>query len=242
MDFFVLMSSVSGIMGVVSDSGYAAGNTFEDGLARYRVGIGEKAVSLDLGLFLTAGYLKENPESRELFLSKTVLNEIQESHLHALLDTYCDPTQGPISMQESQVVVGITPSRQKLKTNKAEWLDRPLFRHLSLTDDSTESRGNSEDSSNLAALFAGASSTEEATAIAMRATREKLSIMMSTPVDEIDTDKPIHQYGVDSLAGVELRNWFARELRADLAMFDILGGASLASVVTLAVGKSEYRR
>ncbi|PWY69325.1 polyketide synthase [Aspergillus eucalypticola CBS 122712] len=242
MDFFVLMSSVSGIMGVVSDSGYAAGNTFEDGLARYRVGIGEKAVSLDLGLFLTAGYLKENPESRELFLSKTVLNEIQESHLHALLDTYCDPTQGPISMQESQVVVGITPSRQKLKTNKAEWLDRPLFRHLSLTDGSTESRGNSEDSSNLAALFAGASSTEEATAIAMRATREKLSIMMSTPVDEIDTDKPIHQYGVDSLAGVELRNWFARELRADLAMFDILGGASLASVVTLAVGKSEYRR
>ena len=241
MDFFVLMSSVSGIMGVVSDSGYAAGNTFEDGLARYRVGIGEKAVSLDLGLFLTAGYLKKNPESRELFLSKTVLNEIQESHLHALLDTYCDPTQGPISMQESQVVVGITPSRQKLKTNKAEWLDRPLFRHLSLTDGSTES-GNSEDSSNLAALFAGASSTEEAAAIAMRATREKLSIMMSTPVNEIDTDKPIHQYGVDSLAGVELRNWFARELRADLAMFDILGGASLASVVTLAVGKSEYRR
>ncbi|PYH68553.1 type I polyketide synthase [Aspergillus vadensis CBS 113365] len=241
MDFFVLMSSVSGIMGVVSDSGYAAGNTFEDGLARYRVGIGEKAVSLDLGLFLTAGYLKENPESRELFLSKTVLDEIQESHLHALLDTYCDPTHGPISMQESQVVVGITPSRQKLKTHKAEWLDRPLFRHLSLTDGSTES-GNSEDSSNLAALFAGASSTEEATAIAMRAAREKLSIMMATPVDEIDTDKPIHQYGVDSLAGVELRNWFARELRADLAMFDILGGASLASVVTLAVGKSEYRR
>ncbi|GLB22767.1 type I Iterative Polyketide synthase (PKS) [Aspergillus tubingensis] len=242
MDFFVLMSSVSGIMGVVSDSGYAAGNTFEDGLARYRVGFGEKAVSLDLGLFLTAGYLKENPESREQFLANTVLDEIQESHLHALLDTYCDPDQDPITMQESQVVVGITPSRQKLETRKAEWLDRPLFRHLSLTDSSTESRGNSEDSSNLAALFAGASSTEEAAAIAMRATREKLSIMMSTPVDEIDTDKPIHQYGVDSLAGVELRNWFARELRADLAMFDILGGASLASVVTLAVGKSEYRR
>ncbi|CAK49166.1 uncharacterized protein An03g05140 [Aspergillus niger] len=241
MDFFVLMSSVSGIMGVVSDSGYAAGNTFEDGLARYRVGLGEKAVSLDLGLFLTAGYLKENPESREQFLANTVLDEIQESHLHALLDTYCDSTQGPISMQESQVVVGITPSRQKLETRKAEWLDRPLFRHLSLTDGRTEGRGSSEDS-NLAALFAGASSTEEAAAIAMRATREKLSIMMSTPVDEIDTDKPFHQYGVDSLAGVELRNWFARELRADLAMFDILGGASLASVVTLAVGKSEYRR
>ncbi|GKZ24500.1 type I Iterative Polyketide synthase (PKS) [Aspergillus brasiliensis] len=241
MDFFILMSSVSGIMGVVSDSGYAAGNTFEDGLARYRVGLGEKAVSLDLGLFLTAGYLKENAESRKQFLANTVLDEIQESHLHALLDTYCDPTQGPISMQESQVVVGITPSRQKLAERKAGWIDRPLFRHISLTDNTESTRKGSEDS-NLAALFAAASSTEEAAVIAMRATREKLSIMMSTPVEEIDTDKPIHQYGVDSLAGVELRNWFARELRADLAMFDILGGASLASVVTLAVGKSEYRR
>ncbi|RAK95751.1 type I polyketide synthase [Aspergillus ibericus CBS 121593] len=239
MDFFVLMSSVSGIFGAISDSGYAAGNTFKDGLARYRIGLGEKAVSLDLGLILTAGYFKDNPESRDHFLANNVLDEVTESELHAVLDTYCDPSRDEISMLESQVVVGITPTMREKGMHKADWLDRPLFQHLSLVNGAES--GKSDDS-NLAALFAGAASTTEAAEIAMRATREKLSVMMSTPVDEIDTDKPIHQYGVDSLAAVELRNWFARELRADLAMFDILGGASIASVVTLAVGKSEYRR
>jgi hypothetical protein len=64
--------------------------------------------------------------------------------------------------------------------------------------------------------------------------------MLSISPGELDLDKPIHQYGVDSLTAVELRNWFSREMRADVAIFDILGGASISSVVTLAVGKSEY--
>ncbi|PYH87840.1 polyketide synthase [Aspergillus ellipticus CBS 707.79] len=237
VDFFVMMASVSGIFGAISDSGYAAGNTFKDSLARYRVGLGEKAVSLDLGGILTAGFLNDNLDSRAHFLANSVLDEITEAELHALLDIYCDPSLDQIAALHSQVVVGITPTMREKGMHKADWLDRPLFRHLSLTDGA----GASSEDSNLAALFAGAAASEAA-GIAMRATREKLSLMLSTPVDEIDTDKPIHQYGVDSLAAVELRNWFARELRADIAMFDILGGASMASVVTLAVGKSEYRR
>ncbi|PWY91350.1 polyketide synthase [Aspergillus sclerotioniger CBS 115572] len=239
MDFFVMMSSVAGILGTIGDPGYAAGNTFKDGLARHRVAQGEKAVSLGLGPILTAGYLKDNPDRREYFLSHNVLDEITELELHAILDTYCDPNRDQISMLESQVVVGITPTMREHGMHKTDWLDRPLFRHLALINGAG---GGSTEDSNLAALFAGASSTTEAAGIAMRATREKLSVMMSMPVDEIDTDKPIHQYGVDSLAAVELRNWFARELRADLAMFDILGSASIASVVAVAVGKSEYRR
>ncbi|PWY75103.1 polyketide synthase [Aspergillus heteromorphus CBS 117.55] len=240
MDFFVLMSSVSGIFGAISDSGYAAGNTFKDGLARYRVGIGEKAVSLDLGPILTAGYFNDNPDSRAHFLANSVLDEITESELHALLDIHCAPNPNPLTRLTSQVVVGITPTTLTKGLHKADWLDRPLFRHLSATDPAHSSNSNArsaEGISNLPALFAAAESTTEATGIAMRATREKLSLMLSVPADQIDTDKPLHQYGVDSLAAVELRNWFARELGADIAMFDILGGASVASVVGLAVGK-----
>jgi aryl carrier-like protein len=70
--------------------------------------------------------------------------------------------------------------------------------------------------------------------------KTKLSQMLSISVDELDLDKPIHQYGVDSLTAVELRNWFGREMRADVAVFDILGGTSIASVVALAAGRSEY--
>lgn len=49
LKFFVLLASVSGIIGSVGQSNYAAGNSYQDALARYRVSIGQKAVSIDLG-------------------------------------------------------------------------------------------------------------------------------------------------------------------------------------------------
>ncbi|PYH78069.1 polyketide synthase [Aspergillus uvarum CBS 121591] len=242
MDFFIMLSSISGICGPLTDASYAAGNTFLDGLARYRVSQGEKAVSLDLGLFLSAGYFHENPDKRDLFLANTVWDEISEADLHAILDIYC--SQKTSSPLQSQLVVGITPRSAETGRAKADWMKRPFFRHLSTLLETTAEGGSASASassgnisSNLAARFAAARTTSEAVEVALQATREKVAIMLSVPVDEIDVDKAIHQYGVDSLAAVELRNWFSRELQAEIAVFDILGGASIASVVRLAVGR-----
>lgn len=242
LDFFVLMSSVAGITGARGESGYASGNTFKDGLARYRIGIGEKAVSLDLGLFLSAGFFKENEDARKRFLANSVLHPITESDLHALLDIYCNPALTHIPIEKSQVVVGIQPKVREMGMNTTEWMQRPMFRHLAAHGPSSSSATNSTNSTNFAAVFATAKSLDEVTTILKQEMRSKLSRMLSVSADEIDLDKPIHQYGVDSLAAVELRNWFGRELRADIAIFDILGGASIGSVVALAVGKSDYRR
>ncbi|OJJ97005.1 hypothetical protein ASPACDRAFT_63311 [Aspergillus aculeatus ATCC 16872] len=243
MDFFVMLSSISGICGPLTDASYAAGNTFLDGLARYRVSQGENAVSLDLGLFLSAGYFRENPDKRNLFLANTVWDEISEADLHGLLDIYCN--QKSSSPLQSQVVVGITPRTAETGRAKADWMKRSFFRHLSTLLEtpaegqsaSASASASGDGSSNLAARFAAARTTSEAVEIALQATREKVAIMLSVPVNEIDVDKAIHQYGVDSLAAVELRNWFSRELQAEIAVFDILGGASIASVVRLAVGR-----
>ncbi|KAL3430177.1 hypothetical protein BDV09DRAFT_199896 [Aspergillus tetrazonus] len=50
LDFFVLLSGVSGIIGNGAQANYSAGNTFEDALAAYRCRLGLPAVSLNLGL------------------------------------------------------------------------------------------------------------------------------------------------------------------------------------------------
>ncbi|OBT45611.1 Type I Iterative Polyketide synthase (PKS) [Pseudogymnoascus sp. WSF 3629] len=47
------------------------------------------------------------------------------------------------------------------------------------------------------------------------------------PRDDINSDRPIAAYGVDSLVAVELRNWMLREMKADVPLFEILGNASL---------------
>ena len=48
--------------------------------------------------------------------------------------------------------------------------------------------------------------------------------------DEVDTDTPILNFGVDSLLGTELVNVFKRELGLDVTFTDILSGASIDSL------------
>ncbi|KAL4936894.1 KR domain-containing protein [Aspergillus oleicola] len=57
LDFFILCASISGVIPSFGQTNYAAGNTFQDALARYRVQRGEKAVSIDMGMFVDAGFV-----------------------------------------------------------------------------------------------------------------------------------------------------------------------------------------
>lgn len=60
--------------------------------------------------------------------------------------------------------------------------------------------------------------------------------------DDIDTSKPLHAYGVDSLLAVELRNYFAQELSADVAIFDHMSGPSIdAESLTVAKESTFFR-
>ncbi|TVY91693.1 Reducing polyketide synthase [Lachnellula willkommii] len=61
MDFFIFLSSLSGIIGRETQASYSAGNTCMDALAQYRVSLGEKAVAIDLGILEDEGMLAENP-------------------------------------------------------------------------------------------------------------------------------------------------------------------------------------
>lgn len=60
VDFFILLSSASGIVGNRGQSNYSAGNSYQDGLARYRVSQEWKATALDLGVILSVGVVAEN--------------------------------------------------------------------------------------------------------------------------------------------------------------------------------------
>lgn len=69
---------------------------------------------------------------------------------------------------------------------------------------------------------------------------EKLSTSISIPV-EMERERLLDEYRVDSLVTVELRNWLGKKLNADVAMFELLGGPTFSSVGMLAAGRSLCR-
>ncbi|KAJ2990951.1 hypothetical protein NUW58_g2710 [Xylaria curta] len=59
------------------------------------------------------------------------------------------------------------------------------------------------------ALLSCAGSLDEAGSIIAAALVKRLARVLSLPEEDIDTNRPIHLYGVDSLVAVELRFWFS---------------------------------
>ena len=226
-----MLSSISGLVGTTGQANYAAGNTFQDALARHRVGLGEKATALDLGVFDFAGAVAEDAQLRDILIANMGLEPVTEPQLHALLDYYCDPQASLQSTSDCQVTVGLSPS-----ATQASWLKKPMFRHLTAHELASGSHGAS---SSVSASLQQAESLASASALVTEAIAQKLSQALSISVGDIDSNKPLHQYGVDSLVAVELRSWFAKELQSEMAVFDILGGATLTSIAQLATSKSK---
>lgn len=243
MDFFIMLSSISGIVGGIGQANYAAGNTYEDALAAYRVNRGEKAVSLDLGWVETVGILAENESLQKGLVSASCLMPISEKDLLALLEHYCDPTLPFPTPSSCQTIVGLaTPSAIRAQgANIPPFMQRPTYSAMHQMDlIQSSSTGPEEVVTSYAALFAGANSLFEAGAIVAQGLTRKLSKALSMPAEDVDTSKPLHAYGVDSLLAVELRNWFGKEMNADIPIFQIMGDASIAAVGITVAGKSRF--
>jgi hypothetical protein len=243
MDFFILLSSASGQVGLRGQTNYAAGNTYEDAIARYRVSQGEKAVSLDLGAMVEDGLLAENPDLLSRVLTYGTLNPVTRQQFFAVLDYFCDPYRPIGDPIDNQVVFGLGagggPGLDGVDLSR-----QPLFNHLTRLAENTKSVDSEagKNSVNHRELFSEAVSLIEAGNVAIGALIQKLAKSLSTMKDvEIDIYKPLHAYGVDSLLAVELRNWIAKEFRADVAIFETLGGSTFSSLDLLIAGRSTLK-
>ena len=247
MDFFICLASISGIVGTGGQANYAAANTYMDGLVRYRLSLGEKASTLDLGWMLSQGVVSESEFLTTRIASSGHLIPITQDEFHALLDFYCNPTldQRSAGSQHAdlcQAVIGLQVPAVLAEKGLPEptWMQRPTFRHLrqvGLRDSSTSLIKQAID---YTTLLHEAASFGDAAHIVTDGIVRKVSRALSISPEDIDTTKPLHVYGVDSLLAVELRSFFAKELNADVPIFDITGGSSFETVGMIVAKKSQF--
>jgi aryl carrier-like protein len=58
----------------------------------------------------------------------------------------------------------------------------------------------------------------------------RVASALSMDPEQIDLEKSLYGYGVDSLNAVEVRIWNFRGLKADISIFDILSNISIRSL------------
>lgn len=232
MDFFILTSSITGIMGQATQINYAAGNTYQDALAKYRISVGEKAVSLDLGILLTGGLLSQSKDLVDRLVARNLYSPIPESEILALFDYFCNPSLD-LAELPAQVVTGIV--RPSLNDSKAA--DFPAAFHqpfwsqtLSATAQTIETEQSTEEETNVRSALAQASSLAEAGDIVTNALAEQFCRMLLISKSKLNVEEPLHAAGADSLSAVDLRNWIMKKFAVDMPVFDILGDMSVIAL------------
>lgn len=245
MDFFILLSSICGIFGATAQVNYATGNTYKDAIAHYRVSHGEKAISIDLGMMTAEGVLAENKGLLDLLKRAGYFMEIHQAELFALLDYYCNPALEIQTQMRCQAVVGIeTPAvLRSLGVDEPSWMGRPLFRHFhQMTNKIEASLESSAATPDYRSLLQNAVSTTEAAIVVSQGLALKTAKILAIPIEDIDVHRPLHAHGVDSLVAVEIRSWLLKEMDADVAIFEILGNASISDASVTILKKSPYMK
>ncbi|KAJ6281119.1 hypothetical protein J3E71DRAFT_219091 [Bipolaris maydis] len=237
MDFMVFLSSMSGIIGNPAQANYAAGNTFEDGLARHRAANGLKGVSFDLGLVLEAGWASDNFEDVTKSL-RAGLGGLTQKQLMAILDVLCDPEYDCTGSAAQVVNIHDKPVKlyRMFQDGVLHWAGKPLFKNLlrlGQLELVNGAEGGSEGEATAVdylALIRAAADTEEAGQIVTLALLGKLSKSLSVPAESLDVGKPAYVLGVDSLIAVELRYWFLKQFGVEVPVFVILKKQSTAEL------------
>lgn len=243
MDFFVLLSSMTGIHGAASQGNYAAANAFQDAFARYRRAQGESAISLALAIVEGLGYIAERADvARNMAMTYVNHKVVREQDLHFLLKLACSPGRPLDALNNTQIIAGLTTpayaSRDGM-ANEHSWMRPPMFRHLyrmELHQPETDTAPLAKDSP--AELLSMARDIEEATAVVTRLLATRLARSLAISIEDVDVDRPPHAFGVDSLVAVELMYWFSTELGADIPLVQILSSSTVAQLSRLAAERA----
>lgn len=237
LDFFILLSSASGLLGNAGQSNYVAACTYQVALAAHRVTQGLPATAIDLGKVLDVGFVAENTGTvSEQNLIKIGMKDIREEEFLAMMELAMMPQSHTI-IANGYMITGVHTSIDPSSDEQELpfWSRDPVFSHLESVRPhlSKSARNGSMDGSSqqpLSTLIATAISLSEATASVLDAILRKLSRSLMTAVEDIDPGRPTSAYGIDSLVAVDIRNWIFREAKADVPVFEILQAATLTAL------------
>ncbi|KAI0378120.1 putative polyketide synthase [Hypomontagnella monticulosa] len=233
LDFFIMFSSVSGIIGSQGQANYAAGNTYQDELAKFRLSRGEKAVSLNLGPLEDEGYVAENEGMAARLINMRSVMMMSQSEVFSLLDHYCNKAL-PIGSIQPQLITGLDIPADVVARGMepSDWMNEPMFvnLHQVAASEVTNKKESTGDGPDLGTVIRAAESLTQAGEILANGLAGKLAKVLSIPQDTFDLGQPLHTYGVDSLIALEIRNWFLKALKVDVAVFEILSGATATTL------------
>jgi acyl transferase domain-containing protein/NADPH:quinone reductase-like Zn-dependent oxidoreductase/surfactin synthase thioesterase subunit/NADP-dependent 3-hydroxy acid dehydrogenase YdfG/acyl carrier protein len=223
LDFFLMLSSISSVLGLYGQVNYAASNYFQDALAEYRRQRGVPATSVNLGVLGTyAGMSRAADDDRDVI-------GLLESHGMLVM---------PLADVLAKLEAALIQQPVQRMAARFDWgRFRTAYPHLirdtrfvELMSDAALARGNRPKGANLRAALAELDPGQRRERLQQELTESLARILDALP-EKLDATASIDNLGLDSLMLTQLRNWILRSLDINLPLIKLLKGPS---IVTLA--------
>ncbi|KAF3402032.1 Polyketide synthase-nonribosomal peptide synthetase [Penicillium rolfsii] len=249
LEFFLMTSSVSGSVGTATESNYCSGNFFLDMFARYRRAQGLPAQAIGLGMISEVGYLHDNPEIEALLVRKGI-QAINEDELLQIVDCALSNDQLTIPhpvdhLAKGHILTGLEPfgllelRKKGFEVTNITFRDpraAVLARVMDGEDDEAVQTKNS-------GLMAELDEDLPLCEAVQKSIARRLGNLVLLALEKVQVNKPLAQFGMDSMIASEFRTWIFRVFEVDIPFLEIMSKtatvASLATTVTEALSSRQ---
>ena len=240
LDFFIMLSSISGVIGNRGQAAYAAANSFLDEFAHYRVSRGLPATSIDLGVVKGIGFVAERPELQASLESLSGGDAVLDgADVLALIKL---AVTGQMDRHaDHQCTIGLSLTDYDPDHPAFFWATDARFSHLRRAAGAATKKESAEAGSGPTPKQAltRARRAEDAVRAVSDALIAKLSDVLVVPVEEISAARSVTASGLDSLLAVELRSWIAREMEAAVGTMELMTSSSVNGLAETIVKRSK---
>lgn len=237
LDFFVLFSSVSGIIGQWGQGNYAAANTFLGSFVQYRHSLNLPASVVDIGVMEDVGYVSQNPAVLEQLRATNAYTLREQDLLDALqlAMTQCSarlPSSDGYA-NAAQMTIGLRSTKPLSDpTNRSIWkrdIRMSVYRNLENVNVSAGGAVNEDLKQFLAGVASDPSMLDAQSNVdyLTQGIMVQLCGIMLRSEEDVDVKQSLSVLGVDSLVAIEIRNWWRQSLGLEISVLEIMGAGSM---------------
>ncbi|KAK1517781.1 beta-ketoacyl synthase domain-containing protein [Colletotrichum costaricense] len=233
LDFFIMLSSITAILGKSGQSNYAVGNAYQDAFAQSKKGSSCRYITLNLGAVDGSLAITSLPPAQQDAMRRgSVLMSFDE--VFAVL-TYAMSAQANED-DLHQLILGF--DRKSIEAVHDEMaLANPIFSQIPYLE--KEGEPTKEAATDVGKLLQQASSPEEVKSIVVNGICQRFAMFTAVPVEEISPDVSMESFGLDSLVAIELKNFLSRTFQATLQTSEVLDAVNILSLAKVIILRSK---
>jgi acyl transferase domain-containing protein/NAD(P)-dependent dehydrogenase (short-subunit alcohol dehydrogenase family) len=217
LDFFVMFSSISGLVGNSGQTNYAAANCYLDALAEHRRALGQPATSIAWGAIADVGLVSR---------SATVQKHLEYTGLVGMKVADALTALGVILTRDLTQICYAEADWQQWGRHEPTGGKSPRFAPLvGAAEAGSDAGGGEKFRAQLIELSAADRQMVTAYMLA-----ELFGPELRLAADEIDIHKPFNRIGIDSLMATTLQLSMEAAMGVRISAFELVGEANLAEL------------